>query len=198
MLNALGYSDLKEFVADVVPADILDPAPPVEALPEGCGEAEALQQLKQLSETNTLRRSLIGLGYYGTATPALIQRHVFENPAWYTAYTPYQAEIAQGRLEALLNFQTLISELTGLPIANASLLDEATAAAEAMSLSFGVCRRPEATRFLVDVPSPIMVTSGMPISSTWPTPKVRLVSSTRWCVCTKTPTILTRIVKSFW
>ena len=150
MLNALGYSDLQEFIADVVPADILDPKPPVEALPEGCGEAEALQQLKQLSETNTLRRSLIGLGYYGTATPALIQRHVFENPAWYTAYTPYQAEIAQGRLEALLNFQTLISELTGLPIANASLLDEATAAAEAMSLSFGVCRRPEATRFLVD------------------------------------------------
>jgi len=150
MLNALGYSDLKEFIADVVPADILDPAPPVEALPEGCGEAEALRQLKQLSETNRLRRSLIGLGYYGTATPALIQRHVFENPAWYTAYTPYQAEIAQGRLEALLNFQTLISELTGLPIANASLLDEATAAAEAMSLSFGVCRRPEATRFLVD------------------------------------------------
>ena len=113
MLNALGYSDLQEFIADVVPADILDPKPPVEALPEGCGEAEALQQLKQLSETNTLRRSLIGLGYYGTATPALIQRHVFENPAWYTAYTPYQAEIAQGRLEALLNFQTLISELTG-------------------------------------------------------------------------------------
>ena len=150
MLNALGYSDLQEFIADVVPADILDPKPPVEALPEGCGEAEALQQLKQLSETNTLRRSLIGLGYYGTATPALIQRHVFENPAWYTAYTPYQAEIAQGRLEALLNFQTLISELTGLPIANASLLDEATAAAEAMSLSFGVCCRPEATRFLVD------------------------------------------------
>ena len=104
MLNALGYRDLQEFIADVVPADILDPKPPVEVLPEGCGEAEALQQLKQLSETNTLRRSLIGLGYYGTATPALIQRHVFENPAWYTAYTPYQAEIAQGRLEALLNF----------------------------------------------------------------------------------------------
>ena len=89
MLNALGYCDLQDFIADVVPADILDSNPPVEALPQGCGEAAALQQLKQLSETNTLRRSLIGLGYYGTATPALIQRHVFENPAWYTAYTPY-------------------------------------------------------------------------------------------------------------
>ena len=147
MLNALGYSDLQEFIADVVPADILDPKPPVEALPEGCGEAEALQQLKQLSETNTLRRSLIGLGYYGTATPALIQRHVFENPAWYTAYTPYQAEIAQGRLEALLNFQTLISELTGLPIANASLLDEATAAAEAMSPASGCVVAPRRPGF---------------------------------------------------
>jgi glycine dehydrogenase len=95
MLNALGYSDLEGFITDVVPDDILDPAPPYEALPEGCGEAEALRQLKELSDNNSLRRSLIGLGYYGTATPALIQRHVFENPAWYTAYTPYQAEIAQ-------------------------------------------------------------------------------------------------------
>ena len=116
----------------------------------GCSEAQALAELQQIASANQVRRSLIGLGYYGTVTPALLQRHVFENPAWYTAYTPYQAEIAQGRLEALLNFQTLISELTGLPIANASLLDEATAAAEAMSLSFGACRDGEARRFLVD------------------------------------------------
>ena len=150
MLSELGYADLDAFLADVVPADILDGTPPQGVLPEGCGEAEALNDLGSIAAANTTRRSLIGLGYYGTATPALIQRHVFENPAWYTAYTPYQAEIAQGRLEALLNFQTLISELTGLPIANASLLDEATAAAEAMSLSYGVCRRNEANRFLVD------------------------------------------------
>ena len=150
MLAALGYTDIDAFLADVVPEDILDAAPPGDVLPEGCSEAAALNQLRDIASRNENHRSLIGLGYFGTATPALIQRHVFENPAWYTAYTPYQAEIAQGRLEALLNFQTLISELTGLPIANASLLDEATAAAEAMSLSFGVCRRSDANRFLVD------------------------------------------------
>ena len=150
MLKTLGYSDMAAFIADVVPSDILDEHPPSEAMPEGCSESEALEDLRRIVADNTVRRSLIGLGYHGTATPALIQRHVFENPAWYTAYTPYQAEIAQGRLEALLNFQTLISELTGLPIANASLLDEATAAAEAMGLSHAVCRRAEARRFLVD------------------------------------------------
>ena len=150
MLAVLGYADMDAFLADVVPQDILDPAAPENVLPAGCSEATALNDLRAIASANADRRSLIGLGYFGTATPALIQRHVFENPAWYTAYTPYQAEIAQGRLEALLNFQTLISELTGLPIANASLLDEATAAAEAMSLSFGVCRRQEAKRFLVD------------------------------------------------
>ena len=123
MLKTLGYSDMAAFIADVVPSDILDEHPPSEAMPEGCSESEALEDLRRIVADNTVRRSLIGLGYHGTATPALIQRHVFENPAWYTAYTPYQAEIAQGRLEALLNFQTLISELTGLPIANASLLD---------------------------------------------------------------------------
>ena len=149
MLSALGYADMGALLADVVPEDILDKSPPQGVLPPGCGEAEALAHLREIAAANDSRRSLIGLGYYGTATPALIQRHVFENPAWYTAYTPYQAEIAQGRLEALLNFQTLISELTGLPIANASLLDEATAAAEAMSLSYGICRRTEANRFLV-------------------------------------------------
>ena len=150
MLNALGYSDLEAFVADVVPAGILDPSPPTDVLPPGCGESQALRDLQAIAAANVSKRSLIGLGYHGTSTPAVIQRHVFENPCWYTAYTPYQAEIAQGRLEALLNFQTLISELTGLPIANASLLDEATAAAEAMSLSYGVCRRSEARRFVVD------------------------------------------------
>ncbi|MGC6484014.1 MAG: aminomethyl-transferring glycine dehydrogenase [Synechococcus sp.] len=150
MLQALGFADLDTFVRAVVPDAIVDAAPPVASMPLGCGEAEALAELRQIGASNKVRRSLIGLGYHGTATPALIQRHVLENPSWYTAYTPYQAEIAQGRLEALLNFQTLISELTGLPIANASLLDEATAAAEAMGLSRAVCKRSEAKRFLVD------------------------------------------------
>ena len=151
MLSDLGCSDLEQFVAEVVPAPILlEPAIAEQGLPQGCDEAQALAELQAIAGANTVQRSLIGLGYHGTATPALLQRHVFENPAWYTAYTPYQAEIAQGRLEALLNFQTLIAELTGLPIANASLLDEGTAAAEAMSLSFGACQKPEARRFLVD------------------------------------------------
>ena len=150
MLECLGFADLEAFVRAVVPSEILDDAPPVAAMPLGCGEAEALAELRQIGACNKVRRSLIGLGYHDTATPALIKRHVLENPSWYTAYTPYQAEIAQGRLEALLNFQTLISELTGLPIANASLLDEATAAAEAMGMSLAVCKRSEAKRFLVD------------------------------------------------
>jgi glycine dehydrogenase len=151
MLQDLGTPDLDQFLAEVVPAGLLlEAATATAGLPEGCSEAQALAELQQIASANQVRRSLIGLGYYGTVTPALLQRHVFENPAWYTAYTPYQAEIAQGRLEALLNFQTLISELTGLPIANASLLDEGTAAAEAMSLSFGACRDGAARRFLVD------------------------------------------------
>ncbi|MCP4972121.1 MAG: glycine dehydrogenase (aminomethyl-transferring), partial [Prochlorococcus sp.] len=150
MLQELGYQDLEAFIRAVVPPEILDDSSVRYALSEGCGEAQALEELRAIAAQNLLRRSLIGLGYHGTATPAVIQRHIFENPAWYTAYTPYQAEISQGRLEALFNFQTLISELTGLPIANASLLDEGTAAAEAMSLSFSVCKRSEARRFLVD------------------------------------------------
>jgi glycine dehydrogenase len=151
MLAQLGISSLDDLIDEVVPPAIrLDAAAAAEGLPLGCSEAEALEELQQRAAANQVRRSLIGLGYHDCVTPALLQRHVFENPAWYTAYTPYQAEISQGRLEALLNFQTLISELTGLPIANASLLDEATAAAEAMSLSFGVCREASAQRFLVD------------------------------------------------
>jgi glycine dehydrogenase len=151
MLAELGLDSLEGLAAAVVPADILlTPEAAGAGLPEPCGEAEALAELAQIAALNQPRRSLIGLGYFGTATPALIQRHVLENPCWYTAYTPYQAEIAQGRLEALLNFQTLVSELTGLPIANASLLDEATAAAEAMALALAVSPRPQARRFLVD------------------------------------------------
>ncbi|MBM5824204.1 MAG: aminomethyl-transferring glycine dehydrogenase [Cyanobacteria bacterium M_surface_10_m2_119] len=151
MLRELGLSSLEQLAEQVVPADILISAEAAEeGLPQPCAEADALAELAELAARNQVLRSLIGQGYYGTATPALIQRHVLENPSWYTAYTPYQAEIAQGRLEALLNFQTLISELTGLPIANASLLDEATAAAEAMALALAVSRRAGARRFLVD------------------------------------------------
>jgi glycine dehydrogenase len=151
MLAELGLGSLDQLAAEVVPADILLTAAEAEiGLPLPCPEAEALAELGALAARNTVLRSLIGLGYHGTATPALIQRHVLENPCWYTAYTPYQAEIAQGRLEALLNFQTLVSELTGLPIANASLLDEATAAAEAMAMAAAVTTRRGARRFLVD------------------------------------------------
>jgi glycine dehydrogenase len=151
MLAAVGSDDLETFVAEVVPADILiDTATATAELPLPCGEAQALAELQAIAARNVCRRSLIGLGYAGTVTPAVIQRHVFENPCWYTAYTPYQAEIAQGRLEALFNFQTLISELTGLPIANASLLDEGTAAAEAMALSQQAVKGGRGRRFLVD------------------------------------------------
>ena len=150
LLRDLGHADLDQFVSAVVPEDILDASPPRESVPFGCSETEALEELRLIANKNSFKRSLIGLGYHGTATPSAIQRNVLENPAWYTAYTPYQAEISQGRLEALFNFQTLICELTGLPIANASLLDEGTAAAEAMSLSFAVKTHADSIRFFVD------------------------------------------------
>lgn len=133
MLKTLGYPSLDALSDEALPSAIqLDQALTLDA-PKG--EAETLAELTEIAAQNKVATSLIGMGYYGTVTPAVIKRNVLENPAWYTAYTPYQAEISQGRLEALLNFQTMVSDLTGMDIANASLLDEATAAAEAMTLS---------------------------------------------------------------
>lgn len=136
MLDLLGHSDLEALTASVIPESIKDSSVLDLALP-GQGEAEALAAIKAIAAKNQLLRNHIGQGYYPCHTPSPILRNLLENPAWYTAYTPYQPEISQGRLESLLNFQTLISDLTGLPIANASLLDEGTAAAEAMTF----CKR---------------------------------------------------------
>jgi len=146
MLDSLGVSTIDELVREIVPDSILLRGD--DNLPEGCSEQEALTELKEIAEKNIVKRSLIGQGYYGTITPPVILRNVFENPAWYTSYTPYQAEISQGRLEALFNYQTLVTELTGLPISNASLLDEGTAAAEAMILAYGSVKNKN--KFLVD------------------------------------------------
>ena len=148
MLGELGYDDLDAFIADIVPASIALDRPL--ALEPGRSEREVLAELRGLAERNSVFRSYIGMGYHGTFTPPVIQRNVLENPGWYTAYTPYQPEIAQGRLEALLTFQTMVSDLTGLPVANASLLDEATAAAEAMALTLAVVKGGEAPRYLID------------------------------------------------
>ena len=121
MLDDLGLSNLDELVRKIVPDSILYREKTT--LPKGCDEYKALSELKNIAQANKPKPSLIGQGYYNTVTPSVIKRNVLENPAWYTSYTPYQAEISQGRLESLFNFQTLVTELTGLPIANASLLD---------------------------------------------------------------------------
>ncbi len=139
MLAALGRSSLDSLIGDVVPAAVRTQAPlTLSRFPAALSEYEALLRLQAIAEKNVVARSFIGMGYYDCITPPVIQRNILENPGWYTQYTPYQAEIAQGRLEALLNFQTLVMDLTGLAIANASLLDEGTAAAEAMAMSLGV------------------------------------------------------------
>ena len=147
MLKMVGCSSLDEFIAAVVPSSIRTQRPL--ALEQPLGEQEALDALRAVAERNKVYRSFIGLGYQESITPGVILRNILENPGWYTAYTPYQAEISQGRLEALLNFQTMIADLTGLEIANASLLDEATAAAEAMSMSYAVAGSPERNIFFV-------------------------------------------------
>ncbi|HOI32389.1 MAG TPA: aminomethyl-transferring glycine dehydrogenase, partial [Bacteroidales bacterium] len=152
MLQTVGVASVDQLIDEVIPEDIrnkekLD-------IGEGMNEYEYLNHLKALASKNKLFKSYIGMGYYSTITPAVITRNVLENPGWYTAYTPYQAEISQGRLEALLNYQTMISDLSGLPIANASLLDEATAAAEAMLMFFASRSRAQqkagVNKFFVD------------------------------------------------
>ena len=144
MLAVTGHSSLDALTTAALPPGLGDPAtgqPGGLRLPPALAEEEALAELRRLASRNTVAVSMIGLGYYGTITPAVIRRNLLENPGWYTAYTPYQPEISQGRLEALLNFQTMVADLTGLPVAGASLLDEATAAAEAMTLARRACGR---------------------------------------------------------
>lgn len=139
MLNTIGISDMEELIARTVPSAIRMEKPL--DVPTALSEAGYLEMLKEVSLKNKLYKTYIGQGYYDTHTPSPILRNIFENPGWYTSYTPYQAEISQGRLESLLNYQTMVSDLTGLPLANASLLDEATAAAEAMSMFFSALNK---------------------------------------------------------
>ncbi|RNF82546.1 aminomethyl-transferring glycine dehydrogenase [Montanilutibacter psychrotolerans] len=138
MLAVVGHDSLEALTDAIVPASIKSPAPL--ALPQAITEVEAIAKIRTIANQNQVFRTFIGQGYYGTHTPNVILRNILENPAWYTAYTPYQAEISQGRMEALINFQTMCADLTGMEIANASLLDEATAAAEAMTLAKRSCK----------------------------------------------------------
>ena len=155
MLGVIGVSSLDELAAKALPAEILDPltgqgiAPGLETLPPAISEHQTLAELRTLADSNTTDVSMIGQGYYDTLTPPVLVRNILENPAWYTGYTPYQPEISQGRLEALLNFQTMIADLTGLDLAGASMLDEGTAAAEAMTLMHRAARG-SANRLAVD------------------------------------------------
>ena len=148
MLEALNLPSLDVLIDLAVPTNIRELSEPL-LLPDALEEAEALRRLKKIAEKNEVKTSLIGLGYYDNFTPSVIQRNILENPAWYTAYTPYQPEISQGRLEALINYQTLVSELTGCELSNASLLDEPTAVAEAMALLHRVQKSSKNT-FLLD------------------------------------------------
>ncbi len=148
MLETTGVSSLDELISTTLPPSIAldDPLD----LPRARNETETIERLREMASMNRVQHNMIGMGYHDTKLPAVIQRNVLENPGWYTAYTPYQAEISQGRLEALLVFQQMVSDLTGMPIANASLLDEATAAAEAMTMLQRVNRKSKSSRFLLD------------------------------------------------
>ena len=150
MLEALGYKDLESFISAVVPSNIAIKGVIESAINVGVSEVEAIAELKVLASKNKVLTSLIGTGYYGTIVPPVIKRNVLENPAWYTAYTPYQPEISQGRLEALFAFQTMVCELTGLDISNASMLDESTAAAEAMTLARRSSKMSDDAVFLIE------------------------------------------------
>jgi glycine dehydrogenase len=150
MLMELGFSNLADFIAKVLPESIAMKSALSDLLPNAISEVEAIAELKNFADKNKIATSLIGTGYYGTITPPVVLRNVLENPAWYTAYTPYQPEISQGRLEALFAFQTMVSDLTGLPISNASMLDEGTAAAEAMTLANRVWKGAADAIFLID------------------------------------------------
>ncbi len=148
MLNALGFDDLDNFIANVIPEALFSKTETTNQF--GLDEHIALGQLKQMANKNKLVKNLIGMGYYDTITPSVIKRNILENPGWYTAYTPYQAEVSQGRLEALLNFQQMIMDLTGFALANASLLDEATASAEAMSMARRINTKTKSNKFFID------------------------------------------------
>jgi glycine dehydrogenase len=150
MLDALGYSDLDSFIKDVVPANIAIKGVIESALDNGKSEVEVIAELRTIASENKVFSSLIGTGYYGTIVPPVIKRNVLENPSWYTAYTPYQPEISQGRLEALFAFQTMVCELTALNISNASMLDESTAAAEAMTLARRASKLSDDAVFLIE------------------------------------------------
>jgi len=150
MLLELGYSDLESFTQAVLPDSIKLTSKFGPLLPKPISEVEVIAELRKLASENRKMESLIGLGYYASITPPVVLRNVLENPAWYTAYTPYQPEISQGRLEALFTFQTMVSDLTGLPICNASMLDEPTAAAEAMTLARRSTKLGDEARFVID------------------------------------------------
>ena len=147
MLSELNYSSLNNFSDDVVPKNIQIKSNNNQIV--GKSETQVIKRLRELANKNQVFQSWIGMGYYGTNVPTVILRNIMENPGWYTQYTPYQAEISQGRLEALLNYQTMVTDLTGLPLANASLLDEGTAAAEAMIMFFNSTRNSKKNTYLV-------------------------------------------------